>query len=406
MQPAQKTHWPSILQVALSGLMLVFLLPSAAGLLVVAAMGGLAQGASGQEVISLVHMAWMAALGAALQAPALVFGLARLFNWPLAQKERDPRRWLLLSLAAWPLALAAGYGVNQLPGLSLVFLPPLQIAVVALPLAAFVLLGQMGLPRLTRQQNWGTVSFSLAITPLVTIAAEVVVGGLLLVALVVWLTSNPEAMEQIYRAGQRLSNAQMDPESLSRIIAPFLKNPQIIIGALAFTAGLVPMLEELFKPLALWLLAGKRLTPAQGFSGGLLAGAMFALFESLGMLASAAGAQDWLTLVIGRTGTGLLHVVTTALVGWGLASAWHAGRYLRLGLAYLCAVLLHGIWNLFGILMGLLPVGGAADLPQNLQGLTRLSQIAPLALGVLFLVLFSILLRGARLLRQEQLHQN
>lgn len=403
MQPTQKTHWPSVLQVALSGLMLILLLPSAAGLLVVAAMGGLAQGASGQEVISLVHLAWMSALAAALQAPALVFGLARLLNWPLSQKERDPRRWLLLALAAWPLALAAGYGVNQLPGLSLALLPPLQIAVVALPLAAFVLLGQMGLPRLTRQQNWGTVSFSLAITPLVTIAAEVVVGGLLLVALVVWLTSNPEAMEQIYRAGQRLSKSQMDPEALSRIIAPFLKNPQIIIGALAFTAGLVPLLEELFKPLALWLLAGKRLTPAQGFSGGLLAGAMFALFESLGMLASAAGAQDWLTLVIGRTGTGLLHVVTTALVGWGLASAWQAGRYLRLGLAYLCAVLLHGIWNLFGILMGLLPVGGAAELPQNLQSLSRLSQIAPLALGVLFLVLFSILLRGARLLRQEQL---
>jgi len=403
VQPTQKTHWPSVLQVALSGLMLILLLPSAAGLLVVAAMGGLAQGASGQEVISLVQLAWMAALGAALQAPALVFGLARLLNWPLAQTERNPRRWLLLSLAAWPLARAAGDGVNHFPGLSLVLLPPLQIAVVALPLAAFVLLGQMGLPRLTRQQNWGTVSFSLAITPLVTIAAEVVVGGLLLVALVVWLTSNPEAMEQIYSAGQRLSNAQMDPEALSRIISPFLKNPQIIIGALAFTAGLVPLLEELFKPLALWLLAGKRLTPAQGFSGGLLAGAMFALFESLGMLASAAGAQDWLTLVIGRTGTGLLHVVTTALVGWGLASAWHAGRYLRLGLAYLCAVLLHGIWNLFGILMGLLPVGGAAELPQNLQSLTRLSQIAPLALGVLFLVLFSILLRGARLLRQEQL---
>jgi len=405
VQPAPKTHWPSILQIALSGLVILFLLPTAAGMFVLAAAGGLVANVDGLEVLSLANLAWMAILAAALQVPALVLALLRVLNRPLPRFQWNARAFSVILLIAWPLVLVAGYALSRSNELAWLLLPLVQLAAIGIPLAWFVLRGSRGLQRLSAQQNWGTVSFSLVITPFVTIVAELVLGGILLVALVVWLTSNPQWMELFFRASQRLANDQMDMQLLTRALMPLLMNPQMIAGVLIFTAGLIPLLEELLKPLALWLLAGKKLSPAQGFAGGLVAGAMFGLYESLGMLATTAGGQDWLTLVFGRTGTGLLHTVTTGLVGYGLACAWQDepgrrfGRYSKLALSYLAAALLHGIWNLFGLLMGLIPAGEFAEYPF----LVNASIIAPLALGVLFITLLSILILGSHLLREQQL---
>jgi len=83
----------------------------------------------------------------------------------------------------------------------------------------------------------------------------------------------------------------------------------------------------------------------------MICGAAFALLESLGYLASPLGG-DWPVLLIGRVGTGILHTVTSGLVGWGLASAWSNRNYTRLALAYFLAVFIHGLWNTFGLLMG------------------------------------------------------
>jgi hypothetical protein len=399
VQPAPKTHLLSIFQIALSGLGILFLLPTAAGLFVLAAASGIAPNIYAQETLSLVNLAWMALLTAVLLAPALVLALLRVFNRPLPSFQHEGKTLSLSLLIAWPFVLAAGYALTQNERLAWLLLPPIQLAAVAIPLAWFVLRGRRGLRHLSAQQNWGTVSFSLVVTPFVTIFAELVVGGILLVGLGVWLMSDPQWMEMFFRASQRLANDQIDAQLLTRVILPLVMNPQVIVGLLVLTAGIIPLLEEFLKPLALWLLAGKRLTPAQGFSGGLVAGAMFGLYESLGLLAASAGGQDWLTLVLGRTGTGLLHTVTTALVGYGLACAWQDGRYVRLALSYFCAALLHGTWNLFGILMGLLPVGGLPELSLT-EGA---AQIAPLALAILSVVLMLILLRGSSVLREKKL---
>jgi len=83
---------------------------------------------------------------------------------------------------------------------------------------------------------------------------------------------------------------------------------------------LIPLLEELLKPLAIWILVWRKLTPVEGFVAGLICGSAFGLIESIGNLASISG-SDWIIVVLGRTGTGLLHTVATGLVGWGLASA-------------------------------------------------------------------------------------
>jgi RsiW-degrading membrane proteinase PrsW (M82 family) len=148
------------------------------------------------------------------------------------------------------------------------------------------------------------------------------------------------------------------------------------------------------------VLAGKKLTPAQGFLAGLLSGAVFALLESLGSLASPSG-QDWLGLVLGRTGTGILHTVNTGMVGWALASTWRDGRYLRLAAVYLLAAGLHGLWNVFGALLALPALLGPGSVTGIVAVFLRLGQIAPLVLLVLVILLFLILLSSNRRLRAE-----
>ncbi|MCK4488683.1 MAG: PrsW family intramembrane metalloprotease, partial [Anaerolineales bacterium] len=108
--------------------------------------------------------------------------------------------------------------------------------------------------------------------------------------------------------------------------------------------------EELIKPIAVWFLLGRNLTPREGFLLGAAAGAGYALFENLTI---AADADIWTFVVISRIGTAAIHILTTALVGWGLASARTEKRYLRLLMSLIASVSLHGVWNGLNILTAL-----------------------------------------------------
>ncbi len=79
-----------------------------------------------------------------------------------------------------------------------------------------------------------------------------------------------------------------------------------------FFSVMIPMLEELVKPLAVWLFGNQISTPAQGFALGALCGASFALLETFGVSAQS---DDWTTLLLTRLGTDILHVTTAALMG-------------------------------------------------------------------------------------------
>ncbi len=102
------------------------------------------------------------------------------------------------------------------------------------------------------------------------------------------------------------------------------------------------MIEEALKPIGVWLLFGRRLTPAAGFAAGALSGAGYALIESLALTSSG---EAWSSLVLARTGTSAVHILTAGLTGWALVLAWQKRRFLPLLLAYLCAVMIHGLWN-------------------------------------------------------------
>jgi hypothetical protein len=70
-------------------------------------------------------------------------------------------------------------------------------------------------------------------------------------------------------------------------------------------------------------------------------------------------------------------------MGWGLATAWRQGRYARLGLTYLGAVSIHGLWNGITLFSSFVALAESQQLPLNIPGIAELGEIAPIGLFVL-----------------------
>jgi hypothetical protein len=101
-------------------------------------------------------------------------------------------------------------------------------------------------------------------------------------------------------------------------------------------------------------------------------------------------------------GTAVIHILNTGMVGWALVLAWREGRYLRLGITYLGAVLVHALWNSLALSAAfnelMKPVGQPGELPLiDLAG-----RIAPYGLAALAVVGFFTLLWMNRSLWRSQ----
>jgi hypothetical protein len=263
---------------------------------------------------------------------------------------------------------------------------------VAIPLIFLVEIGRRKLVPYKSGRDWGVFSFGVVITHPVVLAVEIVIMIFVGLVAFLWIISQPQIMNTINQMLEQLMNAQVDPSAIEQMLLPYLARPDVLFIILAVAAGLIPLAEETLKTLPLWLMLGQKFVPAEGFVVGLLAGATFALLESLSVLSTAVGGA-WAGSIVGRLGTGILHTTTGGLMGLGLSIAWNNKKYLQLGLIFLGAVTLHGVWNFFGLLMGL-----AASLqPGSLLG--SLGNLAPYILGFLALVLLTIVVSSNRLLR-------
>ena len=356
-QPAG-LHRSSLALAILSGLGLLVALLIAGGLFLLGLTGMAARGrAAGlaSQTDALFSIGWVSLLVAMLQLPALALSIRRLTRRP-APTALLGQAWLLATLGLVlmvPLVVLGQYLAHLSNEYSLLYLPPLQLLVIGLPVWWSLEIGRRGLDGGSAQREWGITSFSTLVTMPVVVVLELLEVVFLGVLAFTWLASQPQVAQEIQNLLQSFENGNIDPFALSQLVQPYLHQPVFIFLVLAVAAVLIPLLEEAFKPLALWFLAGRKLTLAQGFVGGLICGAVFALLESLFSLSPAAG-SDWAGVVVGRMGTGLLHATCSGLVGWGLAAAWRRQKYLQLGGMYLLAVLMHGTWNTFGLLSGLI----------------------------------------------------
>jgi hypothetical protein len=296
-----------------------------------------------QLISSLLFTSGMGFIGL-LMFPAIYYSGCRLFNYPPRQIGKLPGSiWLLIFL---PILIFLGYLIQTGPTwskYSLVF-----FHVLGNGLGVFLIYSLVGknLPPLNSIRSWGSFASGLSLTPLLAFGFEVILlilfGGMWIFI----LQNQPEFQEEISVLLDQLQQSTITQEMIDQLARKILAQPGVIGTGFIYLAVLVPLIEELIKPAAIWLMLGRRPSPRAGFLMGGAAGAGYALFENLTI---GAESEIWAFVTITRLGTAAVHILTTGIVGWGLASAWTEKRYLRLVGSLFSAILFHGVWNSFNL---------------------------------------------------------
>lgn len=392
LSPAEKTavHWPSALQFGLGAAAAGLMFAGALGL-AVSGLFSAASGGSGEQTLSMLLMA-ASFLGIGLLLfPSIYYGFMRLTGRPAIDSKpwllrMRPGMWMLLFL----VVVTVGAAASRLPMLSWIVLPALHVLALGLPIGWMVYLVGRGLPWGTSQRFWGVFSSGLVLGPALISILEILAVIAVAAGALVYVASQPALVEELMALAQSLQGGEPSPDDLMAQFGPYLMRPEVIFGVMALSAGLVPLIEEALKPIGVWLLVGRPISPAAGLAAGALSGAGFALTESL-LLSS--GGLGWPLLVLVRMGTGAIHILNSGLTGWALASAWKGRRFGTLAAAYLVAVLIHALWNGLTVATVFSEMAQAPGMPPAPPLISNLAVAAPpvlflLAGGSLFLLYF------------------
>ena len=396
MQGRAKVY--TITQAVLCGLGLISSIPSALILFVIAL---LSFSSPSQDMMQgnlfLVYAFTLVFISLAF-IPGLITAIYRLINKPIPKIPVPWKTPLLISgLVLWVASLVLSLLINQWKSFSILN-AFLVLPLVIIPLILIVLLGARKLSIGNSTRTWGAVAFNFSITMPVVLTVEIILFILLVILMIVWLNRQPLLLNQILSLSNMFSQENIDPQAAEAIFTDLFAHPIVLNVSILVISLLVPLIEEFLKPMALWFLAGKKLTPAQGFIGGLIAGACFAAIETMGSIGAPVD-NSWYMILFGRIGTGLLHITLSGLVGWGIASAFYNRNWGRAIFNYFGAVLIHGTWNLFALLSGILPILPSQEEFSSL--LLVLSQIGPYLLVVIAVLNVFILIRANRKLQFE-----
>jgi len=357
--------WHTTATMLLSGLGVLYFLVQSIGLGLLGITAYISGQTNTSQTIPVMLLVWSSLLSALMLLPVFLLSLYQVRSKPIPRwlDTGRPVVWkaALWSILIWPLVILVGWLVADRPSLSVFVLGPLNLLVAGLPVLFIYTLAQRNLDGGSQARRWRIFGFSLAITPVIIMIVEIIavliiagIGGL-------WLlyrfSIDPALEQQITALIDQIRLAgDGDPELVLELLKPYLTQPGVVFWAIAIFGGVIPIIEEILKPIALWSLAGRKPSPQEGFVGGLLCGAGFALMENVLYLSSAMVVEDWLYMATGRAGTGVLHMLASGLVGWGLARAWRDGKWFFQGLTLLGAFLLHGFWNALALVVGVLPL--------------------------------------------------
>ena len=282
------------------------------------------------------------------------------------------------------ISLLIGYQIGEMRSLLWIILPILTVPAIVFPLAVLLVFGTQKLPFGTRWQTWTVLGLAMTLAPLILFILEIFIGLITFAFGVAYLITQPELVQELQRLSQEIMILGPESEAALELLAPLLTRPGVMAVALIYIAVLVPAIEEIFKPIGVWLFA-RQLTAAQGLTLGALSGAGYALIETIGVSAQT---SEWATLLFSRIGTGLLHITTSALMGAAIVLAVREGRYLRLIGTYFLAVFLHGLWNSLAIIFTFSTLAEFFEQPGTLGTVQSAMSIA---LVILAMALFAIL---------------
>lgn len=392
---SSQNHLPSLLSTILFLLGGMFLL-GIAGLMGVSALASVltGEGSLAGQAIFLVAFGFEALLLFAAAFFALQKYLAR------ARSEQQitlalPGWQLLVLLGIAAASILIGYFLDEAQATRSLLLPLLTIPAIVMPLAVLLALGTNRLPLGSRWRTWTILGLAMTLGPIILFALEIIVAIVFFVGFVVYLMTRPPLVAELQRIAEQIMLLGPQSEEAIELLVPLLTEPAVMALVLLYVAVLVPTIEEIFKPIGVWLFARKLDSSAQGFALGALSGAGYALIETIGV--SGQQTADWAELLFSRIGTGLLHITTSALVGAAIVTAVRQRRYLGLLGAYLAAVTLHGLWN--ALAMGFTFSTLAHTLEPG-TGMNAVQTGVLAAMAFLAVLLFAILLLLNRRLRR------
>lgn len=292
---------------------------------------------------------------------AAFISIQRYRQQPFAEQEFSFRIavWqIVFSLLVVAIVVFLGYQFGEKSSFNWLMLPVLTVPAVALPIFVLLGLGIRGIPLGARWQSWGVFGIAMTLAPFLLVFLEVFALFVIVIFAVAFVVSQPSLVSDLEHLMRQLQTVGPQSELAQNLLLPYLTKPGVIGISLVYVAMMVPMIEELIKPVGVWFFARQLTSRAQGFAFGAISGAAYALIETLGVSGQSEG---WSTLLLSRIGTGILHITTSALMGAAIVHAVRERHYLRLLATYFLATTMHGLWNALAILYTVATLGKVLD---------------------------------------------
>jgi hypothetical protein len=268
--------------------------------------------------------------------PSAVISLRRLNN-PLSDKPNVPSKKWFLVLLLFPPAILLGHLVFRAIHFNAFLGALAHLSAAAIPAIAIILIARRNGPPMSGRRIWALYLGGAWVAPILSLIAE----AILIIPIGYFILNRSSNLPELQQLLQQLRQGSAVLISDQQTIE-LISQPVIWVPILLFASLIVPMLEEIFKTIAIWPLLPRRIDPGEAFIGGVICGAAYAFVEAL-LLASPD--PQWSLTMVARVGATIMHSFTTGVVAWGLVTAWNerrSGRFLR---AYGLAVMYHGLWN-------------------------------------------------------------
>ncbi len=294
-------------------------------------------------------------------------------------------KWLIWSFAGFVLVfILAALASLASPELKSIALAVLGVPGIAIPVFMLLGIGASYQKGANLKRDSGILTFSIGISTPFILLMEALALLFLMIVFVIMLFGEPEFADLFSAILSNPESLQNDPVSFLSEFDALFNLPNLMGWLLLVVAGIMPLIEELFKTLGVWLLKVRNPDPAESFRIGLLSGGGFALFEGLlsvySLQLNALGFAEWAGLILGRFGGSLLHILAGGIIGLAIGRFWQNRKFGPLVLAYLAAWLLHAAWNALALFGGVNPLLN----DRLVQALWPYLALVLLFLGILF----------------------
>ena len=352
MAEQKQNDWLKITQFILSLIAFLFTTLAAAGFYAGGSVYKSTLGLSDQDATFLLSFAslWL------LLSFFHINSVFQSFRKPDTFAERPSQRFNSFFIATVALVIWAAFLLlNQLAVVQQFFtplLPYLTPFTIWIPIGWFIEFGKRNLIPPSARKRSAALSISSSYGVVLILLLEMMVIALVVAGVLLYLSSQPHIRQGMESFSIPPDLSQLNIPLLERYARTLLRNPAFLVLVFLLIGLILPFIEEILKPVVIWALHRRSISPREGFILGLYFGAAFALVESGGMVIQL-GMESWVTSTLLRAATGLLHITCSGLVGYAYAGLMQPVRSTSAAKPLLTAIALHGIWNSVAVLSSL-----------------------------------------------------